>query len=297
MGKPGRPTRYQIMELHRKEIVAALQEQNEDVLSYSEIESTFMAHKQEWKLPKSTTLRQFLEFLVDEKEILIPFEFGPESRRSKKFYYKKKDVNPYKFALSLMNGSYLSHFSAVTFHDLTDEIIKSIYVNKEQSAPLSEPKDELIPQEKIDQAFQKKPRFTTNYVDIKNYRIYILRSQYTGDVGVVTRQGMRVTNLERTLIDITVRPHYAGGVHEVLEIYKKAKGEASINRLNSYLKKMNFRYPYHQAIGFYLEKAGYKENAIKLLERYPRNQDFYLGHNMYEPSYDEKWRIYYPGML
>ena len=53
----------------------------------------------------------------------------------------------------------------------------------------------------------------------------------------------------------------------------------SINKLSAMLKKLNFTYPYHQAIGFYLEKAGvYSESQIKIIEKFQRKYDFYLTH-------------------
>ena len=124
----------------------------------------------------------------------------------------------------------------------------------------------MIPQENIDKAFSKPMRTTNNYFDYNNQRIYILNGQYTNNLGVIEQEGIRVTNIERTLIDITVRPQYSGGVYdEFSNIFKKAKGEASANRIAAYLQKLDYSYPYHQAIGLYLEKAGYKENAIRLL--------------------------------
>ena len=39
---------------------------------------------------------------------------------------------------------------------------------------------------------------------------------------------VRVTSVERTFIDITVRPTYAGGVHQVLESYRRAKGKPQV---------------------------------------------------------------------
>ena len=64
---------------------------------------------------------------------------------------------------------------------------------------------------------------------------------------------LRFTNLERTLIDAAVRPVYAGGVFEVRKAYQLAKEKVSVNRLAALLQKLNYIYPYHQAIGFYLE--------------------------------------------
>lgn len=61
-----------------------------------------------------------------------------------------------------------------------------------------------------------------------------------------------MTKLERTLIDIAVRPNYAGGVHHVLEAYAAAKSRVSVNVLLATLQKMEYVYPYHQVIGFYI---------------------------------------------
>ena len=104
-----------------------------------------------------------------------------------------------------------------------------------------------------------------------------------------------VTDIERTLIDITVRPIYSGGIHEVLAAFKKAAKIVSINKLTAQLKTLDYIYPYHQAIGFYLEKAGnYKDTQIELLKDFDFNYDFYLDHATEEVEYSKEWKLYYP---
>ena len=105
---------------------------------------------------------------------------------------------------------------------------------------------------------------------------------------------LRYTNLERTLIDATVRPVYAGGVFEVRKAYEQAKEKVSVNRLTALLQKLNYIYPYHQAIGFYLERAGYKTEFVSLLRRFPMDFDFYLAHDMGQNDYVREWRLYIP---
>ena len=108
-------------------------------------------------------------------------------------------------------------------------------------------------------------------------------------------ENLQVTDIERTLIDIAVRPSYAGGLYEVLNAYRKAQGRVSINKLTAMLRKLNYIYPYHQAIGFYLHKAGvYKETQIELLKQFDFKYDFYLTHQMKEREYSKEWRLYYP---
>ncbi|MBN1765422.1 MAG: hypothetical protein JW860_09220 [Sedimentisphaerales bacterium] len=96
----------------------------------------------------------------------------------------------------------------------------------------------------------------------------MLNGMHIGNIGVVEADGyegekIQLTDIERTLIDIAVRPEYAGGPFEVLRAYKSAKNKVSINRLTALLKKINYVYPYHQVIGYYLDKAGvYQKSQI-----------------------------------
>jgi hypothetical protein len=111
-------------------------------------------------------------------------------------------------------------------------------------------------------------------------------------------EALNVTNLERTLVDIAVRPSYAGGVNAVLDAFQKAKGQLSIDRLLSILKRLDYVYPYHQAIGFYLEKAGYSQSDWTRFMKLGISFKFYLTHGLpAEKEYDATWSMYYPSTL
>ena len=105
---------------------------------------------------------------------------------------------------------------------------------------------------------------------------------------------MRVTDFERTLIDATVRPAYSGGIAVVAKAFELAKDSVSVNKLASYLRKLRYVYPYHQAIGFYMERAGYEEPLLKLMEHFPIEHDFYLQHAMKSPVFNKRWRLFVP---
>jgi hypothetical protein len=98
-----------------------------------------------------------------------------------------------------------------------------------------------------------------------------------------------------------VRPSYAGGIFEVLKAFRLAKEKhpLSVNKLSGYLSRMNFIYPYHQAIGFYLEAAGnYTQSQINIFKNKPKNYNFYLTYEMGEMTYSKEWNLYYPkGMI
>jgi hypothetical protein len=63
----------------------------------------------------------------------------------------------------------------------------------------------------------------------------------------------------------------------------------------AFLRKLKYVYPYHQAIGFYLERSGaYKQKTMDLLRQFERKFDFYLTHGMVDRVYSERWRLFYP---
>jgi predicted transcriptional regulator of viral defense system len=134
---------------------------------------------------------------------------------------------------------------------------------------------------------------------LDQYRILLLSGKNTKRLGVETLKGpegesLPVTNTERTLIDTVVRPAYAGGITQVLEAFKTARGLVSVERLLTTLEGMGFVYPYHQAIGFLMERAGYDEEDCARLRTPGTQFDFYLVHGMKKKQYDEAWRLFYP---
>jgi hypothetical protein len=198
---------------------------------------------------------------------------------------------------SLDDKGYFSHYTAIRIHGLTDQIPKTVYFNVEQPATGG---GGALSQEGIDRAFRGKCRVSNNVIELRDLKVCKLNGQNTSQLGVIraaTDGGydVRVTNLERTLIDATVRPVYAGGVGEVAEAFKNAAKSLSVNKLVSYLRKLNYTYPYHQSIGYYLSRTGvYKQSQIDLLRSFPIEFDFYLNYQLKNPDYNKEWRLYVP---
>ena len=121
----------------------------------------------------------------------------------------------------------------------------------------------------------------------------VLNGMFTSEAGVINVSGKRVTSLERTLIDVAVRPNYAGGTHQVLNAFVSAKGLIDVLALIQLLDKIDYVYPYYQSIGFYLEFAGYNTDISNLRKR-EKFVDFYLDYEMKYPAYSKQWRLFYP---
>lgn len=285
-------------------IIQELESRRNRVFDAAILSEIFEENKDKWRLPLAMDVERFMDALAEQDSIEhIDFTFPGLS--SKRLFYRD-GVSVYDLSAAILPKSYLSHYSAVALWGLTEQIPKTIYVTQEQSNSPSKQQLNELKQEAIDEAFKKPQRLSETYVTFREYKIFLLRGKFTKNLGVDTLERsevgqIKVTDIERTLIDIAVRPSYSGGVFEVLKAFRQAKEmyPVSVNKLSGYLSRMNFIYPYHQAIGFYLEAAGnYKQSQINILKNKPRTYDFYLAYQMKEKEYSKEWNLYYPkGMI
>lgn len=244
-----------------------------------------------WNLAFSMNVNKFIEKLLSS-EILSKAEIIFNGLISKKERFLISDATIFQVAVSLVNKSYLSHFSAVYIHGLTNQIPKTIYISFEQSKKHNV--DRELEQEAIDSAFLKPQRKSATTTKYEGYTFLLHNGMYSNRSGVYSLDDLPVTNIERTLIDIAVRPGYAGGVDSVLDIYKRAVDKISMNKLVATLDTLNFIYPYHQIIGFYLEKAGLDKSKLKVLQERKMLFKFYLTYEMIDKEYNKTWKLYYP---
>ncbi len=265
------------------------------VYSINDISRILDSQRRSWLLPVGLTAEEFSKLLVAHTQLRL-HDFVFMSKRIRMFTWG--DVSIFRIASSLEKNAYLSHYTALFLQGLTDQIPKKIYVTYEQ--PEKQRGNKKLSQADIDDAFNKPQRVSNNVAKYQDNSICLLNGQFSKNLGVVTitndtGETNVVTDIERTLIDITVRPIYSGGIYEVLSAFRKATKRVSINKLTARLKILDYIYPYHQAIGFYLEKAGnYRDAQIELLKGFDTKYDFYLDHEMEEVEYSKEWKLYYP---
>jgi len=244
--------------------------------------------------PGETTIRNLKKKLTEAKVIKTVTLRSEGYKDVERIAIPKLNPSPYHYAVSLRKGTYLCHSSSINLLGLTQQIPKTIYVNKEQSPKKAS--DAPLNQEAIDRAFSNQQRRSQYIFKIDGYQIILLSGKWSNNLGVEedNNLGLLRTSLERTLIDITVRPRYAGGVFKVLEAYKAALPEISFHHLASLLDIMEYKYPYHQAIGFYLEKAGAEDAVLELFRKPGIHFNFYLDYAMASKNFNESWKIFFP---
>ena len=267
------------------------------VFNSRELMQLLNLHRDDWDLPASVSSHGLIERLMKGSH-LSRTTLSSESYQSITRYIWRT-ATPYQVALSLRPAAYLTHGSAVFLHGLNDQRPSSIYVNKEQSPKA--PSSGSMTQEGIDRAFATAQRRSMYEFLYRRNRIVILSGKNTRRLEVIPIQAedgtnLVVTSLPRTLIDIAVRPVYAGGVFQVLEAYEGARDRVGVNAIVATLKALEYKYPYHQAIGFYLSRAGVEHRRLQRLKSLGLEYDFYLDYAIPEDNraYDKEWRLFFP---
>jgi len=286
-------TRFQIA---KKDIITFFEQQAQSVFRERELGQILASQRTGWRLASGTRVQDFIKLMLGATP-LRQVELQASARAQPLYCWG--DVSAYEVAQHLLPRAYLSHYSALYLHDLTEQLPKQIFINQEQSA---KPVAELpaLSQAELDAAFARPVRLSQAQVAYGEYTVVQLHGKYTNRLGVTEQTHfaagrVTLTSLERTLLDVTVRPEYAGGVYQVGQAYQRAAGRVSVNRLLGLLAKLQYRYPYHQAVGFYMARAGnYKSAQLNLVRKLSAELNFYLTHELYEPAFDAEWRVFYP---
>lgn len=269
-------------------------------------------------LPKIFTERE-LEKVVDRYQIEFAFNYPTKSgiinratklpliwnkRGSIALYHLNNDFNELDIVYALnrnLKRAYASHFSALYFNELVGQKPKNHYISQAIKLPLPQEHSQ-IKALLIMQAFMKEPRITSNFFSLQNNNYYLLEKGDHAMCGVISKSlhfqkqniELKITDIERTLIDCIMAPHYAGGLTTLLNAYKESS--IRISKLKDYYEVLNPQYPYWQSIGLFLDSISSDlGNQWYELFRTRKKQAFFIEHK-YNSTWEksEKWEVFFP---
>lgn len=170
--------------------------------------------------------KKWLIRLVRGKYLIVPLSAGPEAEHSENWYVIAKHLTePAQY--------YLSYTSALDIHEMALHPALSVYI----SSPVRR-----IPKEILGATF----RF-----------VYVQPTDIWGveDAWVTTSQQVKVSDLERTILDCLNRLDLCGGISEVAKGIWAKRNDVDYKKLVVYAKKLG-RKSVAKRLGFLLETYG-----------------------------------------
>src|ERR1700730_15168119 len=147
------------IQIARSDIIRHFDELPEKVLRQTDLARHLANQRHFWRLTQRTSVEEFIRFLMTSGKLKkFIFPFPPPYKREVRYVWG--DVPWPVVVLSLKRDSYFSHFSAVKFHGLTEQVPKSFYLNDEQR--LESWLSGTLTQKGIDAAFRRPVRVTNN---------------------------------------------------------------------------------------------------------------------------------------
>ncbi|WP_046755308.1 type IV toxin-antitoxin system AbiEi family antitoxin domain-containing protein [Kordia jejudonensis] len=262
----------------------------------NDIQKIFESQKGQWRIAQYRNYKHFITFLNNRKILILDIQ-NHDFQNSEKKILRKSTCTPFDIGLTVKKGGYLCNYSAMQIHQLTLQIPKTVYISEDKYAPYGGNLFVELNQDSVNKAFSKPQRVSKESYksEYDGFRyVYLQKKHNSINVGITKINGLSVTDLERTLIDIAVRPAYSGGAFQILEAYNKAKKKINLNKLDNYLKDLDYIYPYHQLIGFYLDLAGFPEKDLNLFLNKKSDINFYQTYNLTNKKLNKKWGIFYP---
>lgn len=129
-------------------------------------------------------------------------------------------LHKFEIAMHLAKGGAVCCWSAMAYHELTDQVLSIVYVYTPQA--------------------KGKSRSVYQY-KVEGYDFFLIQTNPENLWGIERRAvgetKVYITDLERTLIDGLMRPQYCGGFREVLSAFEIAKDRMEVEKLVEYGKR------------------------------------------------------------
>ncbi len=207
--------------------------------------------------------KKWLIRLVQGKYLIIPLEAGEAGEHTENWFVIAKNLiepKPY----------YLSHYSALDIHEMLTQPVLTVYI----STPIRR-----IPKSILGATFK--------FIFTKPKDLWGIE-----DVWATSSQQVKVSDLERTIIDCLDRPDLCGGISEAAKGIWKKRNDIDYSKLVDYTKRYGKK-SVIKRLGFLLEtySLGDEETSQNL------KQELTSSYTLLDPSfpvsgkYKSAWRV------
>jgi len=168
-------------------------------------------------------------------------------------------IHEFEIAMALVRPSAISHWSALHFHGMTEQIPQRVYVTTTQTIPVSRT---VKRQTKSHRTFRREINsILYEFIKIKPERFFGFQDYWIGEAKVT------ITDPERTLIDGLIFPKYFGNWAEVYFVFESRIASLDLEKMINYSLRLNVVIV--KRLGWIMEKVGVKDSILQRLEAVP----------------------------
>ena len=182
-------------------------------------------------------------------------------------------ANRFQIASNITSSSYVSHHTAMEYLGITNQIYYDVYVSSETS-------------------------FRDFDYDGYTYR-YVHSKFKDGVESPSLSGGVRITNIERTLVDCIKNMNKIAGFEEILQNIESIK-HINENRILEYLSIYSNQFLYKN-VGFFLclykDKMNLSDNFFDKCKLNVGNSKRYLALDYANGQYDKDWNLIIPNSI
>jgi len=168
-------------------------------------------------------------------------------------------VHEFEIAMALVQPSAISHWSALHFHGMTEQVPQRIYITTTQAVPISRT---MKTKNKTRRSFSSEINgILYEFIKIKAERFFGIKDFWVGEVKVA------ITNPERTLIDGLISPKHFGGWAEIYSAFESHISSLDLSKMIDYSLRLDVVIA--KRLGWIMGRVGVDDNILQRLEVIP----------------------------
>lgn len=189
-------------------------------------------------------------------------------------------LHEFEIAVALVQPAAISHWSAMSYHGLTDQVPQHVFV--------------LTSARSVPRKRGRKPQSTRNGFTVGQTRYHFIQVKTDRFFGIedawVNESRIKMTDPERTLLDGLMAPQCCGDFAEVLHAFELRAPKLDVERIIRYALKLDAATA--KRLGWILARQGIAPNRLEPLQTLPIK-----GYRVLDPTgprhgcYDGRWMI------